>query len=253
MQANETSKSVLIGGIAGGIGFEIARKLSSAGYAVAGFGKKGASMERFREAFPDIPVFTVDATIASEVDEGFSLANEALGSIGAYVHAIGSVFLKPAHLTSDVDWHSVLAVNLHSAFYASRAALKVMRKQKSGNLLFFSSVASQIGLSNHEAIAAAKGGIDGLVKGLAASYASFGIRANAIALGLVETPATAPIISSEAGRTFSQRMHPVGEIGQASSVASLASWMLSPEGAWMTGEIWPFDGGMSRVLPKPRA
>lgn len=253
MQANETFKSVLIGGIGGGIGNEIARKALGAGYSVAGFGREGSSLARFRDEFPDVPVFTVDATNAAEVKEGFSLASEAMGSIGAYVHAIGSVFLRPAHLTSDVDWHSVLAINLHSAFYASREALKVMRKQKYGHLLFFSSVASQIGLSNHEAIAAAKGGIDGLVKSLAASYAPFGIRANAIALGLVETPSTAELVSSDAGRAISQRMHPVGDIGNPASVASLATWMLSDDAQWMTGEIWPFDGGMSRVLPKPRA
>ena len=128
-----------------------------------------------------------------------------------------------------------------------------MRSQKKGVIILFSSVAAQAGLSNHEAIGAAKGGIDGLVKSIAATYASMGLRANAIAPGLVETPATAQLTSSEQTRQISERMHPLGRIGRPAEVASLAAWLVSEEASWMTGQVISLDGGMGPVVPKPRA
>ena len=145
------------------------------------------------------------------------------GGIDAYVHAVGNVSLKPLHMLSNEDWRAVLAVNLDSAFYAARACIGPMRKQRGGALLFFSSVAARAGLSNHEAIAAAKGGVSGLVTSIASTYAANGIRANAIAPGLVETPATAMLTSNEQALRISERMHPLGRIGRAGEVASLAT------------------------------
>jgi NAD(P)-dependent dehydrogenase (short-subunit alcohol dehydrogenase family) len=117
----------------------------------------------------------------------------------------------------------------------------------------FSSVAAVSGLANHEAIAAAKGGIDGLVKSLAATYASVGIRANAIAPGLVRTKATAALTASEQAVRISEKLHPLGRLGEADEVASLAAWLVSADAGWMTGQTLSLDGGMSAIVPKPRA
>jgi NAD(P)-dependent dehydrogenase (short-subunit alcohol dehydrogenase family) len=253
MLAHDAKRTVLIGGIGGGIGSALARRLLREGWAVAGYGRPGASLEAFRERHPTLPVFSAEATASAEVEEVFLRGEEALGHLDAYVHAIGSVFLKPAHLTSDAEWHEVLAVNLHSAFYAARAALKGMRRRKAGRLVFCGSVAARLGLANHEAIAGAKGGIEGLVKALAASYQSLGIRVNGVALGLVETPATAGITGVPTARQVSERMHPVGRLGTAEEAAGVLAWLLSPEADWVTGQVWGFDGGMGVVLPRPRA
>ncbi len=118
--------------------------------------------------------------------------------------------------------------------------------------MFVSSVAAQTGLPSHEAIAAAKGGINGLVKAAAASYATRNIRINAVAPGMVDTPMAKPIVGNEAGRKISEAMHPLGRIGRADNIAGLIAYLVSPAGDWVTGEIWSVDGGMAHLRSRPK-
>ena len=244
---------VLIGGIAGGIGSAIARQLLAAGHTVGGFGRPSDRLTAFRESHESVQVLEADGTDSSAVTSAVTAFVEAQGGLDGYIHAIGNVSLKPLHMLSDNDWQGVMRTNLDSAFFAARACIGPMRKQRAGTLLFFSSVAAVAGLSNHEAIAAAKGGVAGLVKSIAASYASNGIRANAIAPGLVKTPATAMLTSSEQALRISERMHPIGRVGEADEMASLATWMISEQASWMTGQVISMDGGMGSIVPKPKA
>lgn len=201
----------------------------------------------------EVPVFSADMTKSDAVDSAFAAVAGQYEQLDAYIHAVGSVFLKAAHLTSDEELYTVLSTNLLSAFYSLRSAVKIMRRRKAGSLVYFSSVAAQIGLSQHEAIAAAKGGIDGMVRSAAATYAPLGIRINAVAPGLVETQATAALTGNANARELSERMHPLGRLGQPDEVASLVSWLVSEEASWVTGQIWSMDGGMGAIVPKPRA
>ncbi|MEX0326223.1 MAG: SDR family NAD(P)-dependent oxidoreductase [Puniceicoccaceae bacterium] len=244
---------VLLGGIAGGIGSALAARLLSEGHDVGGFGRAGDKLDALKDNFPDLSIYAADATDSSAVSRAVDAFVAAKGGLDAYVHAVGNVSLKPLHMLSDEDWRDVVGINLDSAFYAARACIGHMRKQRQGTLLFFSSVAAQAGLSNHEAIAAAKGGVSGLVRSIAATYASNGIRANAIAPGLVKTPATSMLTSNEQALRISERMHPLGRVGEADEIASLAAWMLSDHASWMTGQVISMDGGMGTIVPKPRA
>lgn len=243
-------RRVCIGGISGGIGAALAGRLRNSGVDVCGVARASERLDTFREQHPDIQVAEADFTNSEAVTAAIQdVAGEGLRG---YVHAVGSIFLKPSHMMSDAEWDQVLATNLSSAFYACRAVLGMMRRQKGGSIVLFSSVAARIGLGNHEAIAAAKGGIEGMVRAMAATNASLGIRVNGIAPGLVDTPAAAAMTSNANVRAFSERMHPLGRLGEADEVASLAAWMLSEEASWMTGEVISLDGGMGSVLPKPR-
>ena len=178
--------------------------------------------------------------------------HQQLGSIDGYVHAIGSIYLKPAHLTPVEDWMHVMNQNLNSAFYALRAMLPILQKQGAGRLLFFSSVAAEVGLANHEAIAASKGGLAALVRSAAATYAPRGIRINAIAPSLTDTPLSSGITSNEQALKISQQMHPLGAINIAADVASLAAWLLSDAAQQVTGQVFVMDGGLSSIVPKPK-
>lgn len=252
MASSTATRRVFIGGIGGGIGSAIANNLSSENWTVGGFGRPSDKWAEFTADHPDYKIFDADATDAEAVERAFADFNEAVGGVDAYVHAIGSVALKPLHMIAPGEWDEVIATNLTSAFYAARAAVNMMRRQRNGVILLFSSVAAQAGLSNHEAIAAAKGGVEGLVRSISATYASNGIRANAIAPGLVETPATVALTSNEQARRISERMHPLGRIGTAAEVASLAAWLVSDNASWMTGQVIALDGGMGTIVPKPR-
>jgi NAD(P)-dependent dehydrogenase (short-subunit alcohol dehydrogenase family) len=249
---NNKTSVVVIGGVTGGIGSDVARRLAAAGWQVAGFARDAGKMDTLAAELPGIFTQTAEATDAAAVETAVKAVVERFGRIDAYVHAIGSILIKPAHLTRLEEWQRVIELNLGSAFYALKAVVGPMQAQGSGSIVFVSSVAAQAGVPGHEAIAAAKGGINGLVLAAAASYAPKSIRVNAVAPGLVDTPLAAGLLGSEQARQFSEKMHPLGKIGRAANVGSLIAWLVSPEADWVTGQIWSVDGGMAHVRPKPK-
>ena len=157
-----------------------------------------------------------------------------------------SLLLKPAHLTTDSEWNETIATNLTSAFATVRGAAKTMRSG-GGSVVLFSSAAAQIGLANHEAIAAAKAGVNGLARSAAASYASRGIRFNVVAPGLVKTKLTRRIWESERAAATSRAMHALDRLGEPQDVASVVCFLLAPENSWITGEVFSLDGGLAHV------
>ena len=245
-------KNHLIGGITGGIGSELAVKLGAEGDCVAGYARKAADGDSFSPQ-DEFMLKTCDATDPKALETVINEFQKDLGSIDSYTHAIGSIYLRPAHLTPVEDWLQTIQTNLSSAFYALRSVTKIMAKQGHGSCLFFSTAAAQTGIANHEAIAAAKGGIEAMVRAAAASYASRGLRINAIAPSLTDTPLSQAIVGSEQALEISKRMHPAGAIGEASDVASLAAWLHSDQAKFVTGQTFVIDGGISKIVPKPKA
>ena len=246
------AKNHLIGGITGGIGSELAVKLGAEGDCVAGYARKAADGDSFSPQ-DEFMLKTCDATDPKALETVINEFQKDLGSIDSYTHAIGSIYLRPAHLTPVEDWLQTIQTNLSSAFYALRCVTKIMAKQGYGSCLFFSTAAAQTGIANHEAIAAAKGGIEAMVRAAAASYASRGLRINAIAPSLTDTPLSQAIVGSEQALEISKRMHPAGAIGEASDVASLAAWLHSDQAKFVTGQTFVIDGGISKIVPKPKA
>jgi NAD(P)-dependent dehydrogenase (short-subunit alcohol dehydrogenase family) len=112
-----------------------------------------------------------------------------------------------------------------------------------------SSAAARIGTPNHEAIAAAKAGVEGLVRGAAATYAPAGIRINAVAPGIMDTPAAARILGSAPAREAAARQYPLPGVGSADELAELMVWLLSASAARVTGQVWSIDGGFSSIRP----
>ena len=172
---------------------------------------------------------------------------EAHGRVDGVANCVGSVLLRPAHITREEDWNDTIATNLTSAFAVLRAAARPMMKQGSGSIVLVSTAAAQIGLPNHEAIAAAKGGIDAMVRSAAATYGAKGIRINAVAPGLVDTPLTERIMSNEKARENSVSMHTLGRPGQPEEVAEAIRWLLSDRTGWVTGQVLGVDGGLGQV------
>jgi NAD(P)-dependent dehydrogenase (short-subunit alcohol dehydrogenase family) len=250
---NTTAPVVLIGGVTGGIGAETARRLHAAGWRVAGYARDTTRLATLAAALPGLHTITCEATDAAQVEAAVQATLAHHGRLDAYVHCVGSILLKTAQQTSLDEWRRTLALNLDSAFYGLRAAIAPMQTQGAGAIVLLSSVAAQVGLASHEAIAAAKGGIDGLVRAAAASYASRNVRVNAVAPGLVDTPMAAGLLANPAARAFSEKLHPLGRVGRPDNIASLITWLLSPEADWVTGQIWSADGGMANVRPRPKA
>ena len=234
---------VILGGT-GGIGSAVARRRAAAGDLVFVAARTEGSVESVAGELGG-EGRVVDARDAGAVDALLEEAADA-GRLAGLVHAVGSLELRPAHLTSPEAFREALEVNLVSAFHLVRAGVPLLRDAGGGSIVLFSSAAARSGVPNHEAIAAAKGGVAALARSAAATYAGWGIRVNAIAPGLVDTPLTQGILRSDKARERSRDMHPLGRLGEPEDIAATASWLLEP-GSWVTGQEIGVDGGLATL------
>lgn len=237
-------------GAAGGVGGALCRRLAAAGANLVLAGRTAETLDALASELGnqyagDFRTQVVDAVDPASVNAAF----EAAGPLSGAVNLAGSIILKPAHLTTDADWNGTVAQNLTTAFNVLRAATRSMMAT-GGSVVLVSTVAARTGLVNHEAIAAAKGGVEALARSAAATYAARGIRVNAVAPGLVRTPLAARITSSELALKASTAMHPLGRIGEPDDVAVPIAWLLGLESGWVTGQVISVDGGMSAVRGK---
>jgi NAD(P)-dependent dehydrogenase (short-subunit alcohol dehydrogenase family) len=236
--------SVVIGAT-GGIGSELCRRLAAKGDHLIVAGRDADRLQMLAEELRAFPL-VLDATCSEHVDQAFARILEEYGRVDGVANCVGSLLLKPAHLTTDAEWITTLTTNLTSAFVTVRAAARAMMKT-GGSIVLVSSAVARVGLANHEAIAAAKAGILGLALSAAASYANRGIRVNCVAPGLVRTPLTARLTANETALKGSMAMHPLGRIGEPADIAAAIEWFLNPAQSWVTGQVLGIDGGLSTV------
>jgi 3-oxoacyl-[acyl-carrier protein] reductase len=186
----------------------------------------------------------------ADTERVFAKAVETMGSIDGVANFAGSIMLKGAHQTSFEQYMSVIHTNLTTAFSVTHNAPKFMKN--GGSVVLFSSAAAMHGFANHEAIAAAKGGIISLVKSAAATYASQNLRFNAVAPGLTKTKLASQITGNAMALKVSEAMHALGRVGEVSDVANATLFLLDTNNSWITGQTIAVDGGLSSVAPKVR-
>lgn len=235
----------LVFGATGGIGSSLCRRLVGNGHKVALASRTEDNLAPLAEEL-DAPKFAVDATDIEAVADVTNEARSQLGALDGVVNCVGSVFLRPAHRTSSDEWHQTVATNLTSAFAVVRAAGQQLRTA-GGSVVLMSTAAARMGLRNHEAIAAAKGGVTSLALSAAATYARSNIRFNVVAPGLVRTPATTRITDNETNAKASLSMHPLGRFGEPDEIAAAIEWLLDPANSWVTGQVIGVDGGLATL------
>jgi len=245
----------VIVGATGGIGSAVCRRLAATGARLLLVARDGGKLSALADELRQLSAageylsHPADATKSAEVDAAFARAIETFGTLTGATNLVGSILLKSAHTTTDDEFEQTLSLNTRTAFYVLRAAAKAMLSS-GGSIVLASTVAARIGLANHEAIAAAKGAVNGMVLAAAATYAQRNIRVNAVAPGLVDTPLAAKITGSELALKASTAMHPLGRIGKPDDVAAAVCWLLDPATTWVTGQVIGIDGGLSTVRSK---
>ena len=246
--ANTAERTALIFGATGGIGRALVDRLHAEGVRLFLVARSPGPLAELADRV-QAGWCSADVTSSAAVDEAVEKAGAFLGQVDGLAHAVGSILLKPAHLTTDEEWATSISLNLTSAFHVVRAGARVMMRS-GGSMVLLSSAAGRFGLANHEAIAAAKAGVQGLALSAAATYAPRGIRVNVVAPGLVDTPLAARITSNESSRKASAALHALGRIGQPGEVASAVAWFLHPDQSWVTGQVLGVDGGLASLRAK---
>tara|TARA_B100001250_G_C19806366_1_gene793499 strand:+ start:2411 stop:3163 length:753 start_codon:yes stop_codon:yes gene_type:complete len=249
LEQNNSNPVFVILGAGGGIGRSVSKILYNEGAQVALLSRTKDSIQDFADTLGALN-FSTDATSFEEVENGIAQVLDRLGRIDGVVNCVGSLLLKPAHTTSEDEWKHTIDTNLGSSFATVRAVAKVAKKDASVVLL--SSAAAEVGIVNHEAIAAAKAGIIGLARSAAATYASRNLRFNCIAPGMVNTPLTEMITKNEMALKGSVSMHALGRIGDPYDIARAIAFFLSPDQSWITGQVLSIDGGLSRVRTRAK-
>lgn len=235
----------LVTGARGGIGRALVARLRARGLRVAAVGRDAAALAEL----PAAARIAADTTTPEGAAAAFAACREQLGAAPSWLaHAVGSTLIAPLHRTRTEAAREVLRVNLESSLWTLQAWIAALDGAP-GAAVFASSVVARIGVANHEAIAAAKGGVEALARSAAATYAPLGLRVNAVAPGMTETPMTAGMLRVDAMREGAGRQYPLGGVQTAAQVADAMAWLLSDAAARITGQVLAVDGGFTAVRP----
>ncbi|QEE39316.1 MULTISPECIES: 3-oxoacyl-[acyl-carrier-protein] reductase [unclassified Methylobacterium] len=239
-----TGRKALVTGATGGLGQAIARALHAQGATVALSGTKPAALEALAAELGEraSPV-AADLSDKDSVEGLVPAAEAAIGPLDILVNNAGitrdNLFMR----MKDDEWEQVLAVNLTAAFRLSRAAVKGMMRRRSGRIVNIGSVVGATGNPGQGNYAAAKAGLVGMTKALAAEVASRGITVNCIAPGFISSPMTDAL--NEKQREGILARVPAGRLGEGAEVAAACIYLSSAEAAYVTGHTLHVNGGMA--------
>lgn len=249
-QARMQGKVAFVTGAGTGIGAATALRLAQEGATVVICGRRQAPLD---EVVAQIQAAggKAEAVQADVSDEaGFTAAIEAAaqrhGRLDVLVNNAMAYSWGSIEDTSTADWHSNFSTSVDGTFWGTRAAMKLMKA--GGSIINLSSICGLLGTSHMAGYSAAKAAIINFSRAAAAEGAAQGIRVNVVIPAVVETPGTAGMLSDAAARQSTEKMIPMGRVGQPEELANAILFLASDEASYITGAALPVDGGRSAVL-----
>ncbi len=241
-----SGKSALVTGASGGIGGAIARALHAQGAKVALSGTRREALDALKAELGERAIVTPADLGDPAAAEPLVKAVEAeLGTLDILVNNAGLTRDTLAMRMSEEDWQTVLNVNLAAAFRLSKACLRGMMKRRWGRIIGITSIVGVTGNPGQANYAAAKAGMIGMTKALAAEVASRNITANCIAPGFIATPMT-DALTEEQRKKLLERI-PSARLGAVADIAGAAVYLASEEAAYVTGQTLHVNGGMAMI------
>jgi 3-oxoacyl-[acyl-carrier protein] reductase len=229
-----------------GIGAAITALLAEDGAAVVVSGRDGDRLER---AVKDLTAggasvvgVVADAASREDAERLVDTAKQRFGRLDVLINNAGITRDTLLVRMKDEDWDRVMDVNLRGAFFMTRAATKLMMRQKSGRIVNIASTAGAMGNAGQANYSAAKAGLIGLTKSAARELAHWSILVNAVAPGLIETDLTATV--PEAARQALLAQVPLGRIGTAREVAEVVRFLVGDGATYITGQVFHVNGGL---------
>jgi NAD(P)-dependent dehydrogenase (short-subunit alcohol dehydrogenase family) len=241
-----TGRVALVTGGASGIGFAVAKQLAELGarVAIADININGAETAgaKLIASGADVMTVKVDVRAPNEVEAMTDAIVNRFGKIDILVHSAG-VGIERAFLdTSPEEWQRLIDIDLSGTFYCAQAAARRMIENGYGRIVTLSSTAGLRGGTGRAAYGAAKGGVVALTKVMAVELAQYGITANALAPGAIETELVARMHSAETRQAYRAGI-PMDRYGSPDEVAFTAVFLASEQASYVTGHILGVDGG----------
>ena len=226
-------KHYVIVGASSGIGFELAKKLSTSNNITA-----LSRNEKEVNTLSNTTYYSVDI---SEENPNFPVLDKPIDGL---IYCPGTINLKPFRSLRAEDYLNEWNINFLGAVKTIKHFLPQLQQAENSSIVLFSTVAVQTGMAFHASIAAAKGAVEGLTRSLAAEFAPK-VRVNAVAPSLTNTPLADKLINAEAKLKSAEDRHPLKKIGQPNDIANAVLYLLDAN--WVTGQIISVDGGMSAL------
>jgi 3-oxoacyl-[acyl-carrier protein] reductase len=241
-----TGKTALVTGASGGIGGAIARVLHGAGAKVLLHGTRRPALDELAASLGDrVFVAASDLGDPSATDALMKTAEETMGQLDILVNNAGLTRDMLVMRMKDEEWQKVIDVDLTAGFRLTRAALRGMVKRRWGRIVAITSIVGATGNPGQANYAAAKAGMVGMSKALAAEVAQRGITVNCLAPGFIATPMT-DVLTAEQKERIAHAI-PMGRVGTPDEVAAGVLFLVSEEARYVTGQTLHINGGMAMI------
>lgn len=242
----------LVTGAGRGLGLEIARAMAGAGAHVLLNGRDPAPLragvEAIRAAGGAASALPFDVADRAAVRAAFAAIAREHGRLDALVHNVGQRNRKPLAEFADEEIDALLAVDLASGLVLARESARLMLPRRAGRLIAVTSVAAQIARANDSVYTAAKAGLAGMVRALAAEYGPVGITSNAIAPGFFATETNAAIVGDRKAAAYFEGRTPMGRWGRPEEIAGAAVFLASRAASYVNGHVLVVDGGATVLM-----